>query len=286
MRRVEQQIRREAKRQIVRHETKVRLRAEERARRRMRSTAAVHLARVGRPSEWALDAGFDPYITRSRATRISYSIREALLERSYRPRPPCLREQAKPSGGTRPVCLYQVADGAVSKMLFEDALRKNLPLMSARSYAYRKDVSTQDAIRYVKSELVGENRVYVAEYDFSQYFNTIDHAHIERILDQYFYLTDVERDAIRGFLKVGAHPIDAYVASAAPGRDRGIPQGTSISLFLANAAAWELDRELERHGVGFARYADDTLIWSKDYGSICAAADVLHEQAKGDRCSC
>jgi RNA-directed DNA polymerase len=280
MRRIEQEVRREAKRQIIRHETRARLIAEERLRRLGRSTALPALPQLSRPHEWSLDIGFDPYLTRSRAERIAYSIRAAFIDRRYVPRPPCLRDKSKPSGGKRPICVYQVADSAVSKMLFESLMKKNLPLMSARSYAYRKDVSTQDAIRFVKSELVGEPRMYVAEYDFSKYFETIEHRHINRILERYFFLADLEWEAIQGFLITGGHPIHSYSASRAEKRDRGIPQGTSISLFLANVAAWELDRELERHGVGFARYADDTLIWSKDYGSISAAADVLHEQAK------
>jgi hypothetical protein len=50
-------------------------------------------------------------------------------------------------------------------------------------------------------------------------------------------------------------------------------------LFLANVAAWPLDRALERLGVGFARYADDTLIWSPDYARICEAVDALNEAA-------
>lgn len=49
---------------------------------------------------------------------------------------------------------------------------------------------------------------------------------------------------------------------------------------MANVAASELDRSLERLGVGFVRYADDTLIWSSDYGRISAAADALHEASE------
>ncbi|GAA3754311.1 hypothetical protein GCM10022240_04050 [Microbacterium kribbense] len=60
-------------------------------------------------------------------------------------------------------------------------------------------------------------------------------------------------------------------------RLRGVAQGTSLSLFLANVAASELDRSLERLGVGFVRYADDTLIWSPDYGRVSEAASILHE---------
>ena len=73
--------------------------------------------------------------------------------------------------------------------------------------------------------------------------------------------------------------VDHYDESQRPPRPRGIPQGTAVSLILANLAAWEVDRELERLGVGFVRYADDTLVWSHDYSSICRAVEVLHERA-------
>jgi RNA-directed DNA polymerase len=63
-------------------------------------------------------------------------------------------------------------------------------------------------------------------------------------------------------------------------RQRGVPQGTSVSLFLANVAAWPLDRALERLGVGFARYADDTLIWSPDYARLCEGVDAINEEAE------
>lgn len=114
----------------------------------------------------------------------------------------------------------------------------------------------------------------------SKYFDTIDHEHIRRVLAERFLLTKVERHAIEGFLVVCPSAADAYTSVGGPERTCGIPQGTSISLFLANVAAWELDRELESHGVGFVRYADDTLIWSTDYSRICSAVDVLHQHAE------
>jgi hypothetical protein len=166
-------------------------------------------------------------------------------------------------------------------MLFDGILKKNLPLMSARSYAYRTDLSAQNAIQYIKSEFHGRPRLYVAEYDFSRYFDTIDHEHIRRVLEDYFLLTEVERQAIEGFLEVGPCQSSEYSALAGPKREVGVPQGTSISLFLANVAAWELDRALEGEGVGFVRYADDTLIWSADYARLCSAVEILHTHAEG-----
>lgn len=280
MMRTENEIVREARRLIVRHETNGRLLAEEYERRTRRSTAPQPPMRLRRPAHWAVDEGFNPYLARSRSARIAHSIRLAMASFRYQPRHPYAFDVAKPDGGSRRVCIYQVADSAVSKMLFEGILKKNLPLLSARAYAYRKDVSSQNAIQYIKSEFAGRSRLYVAEYDFSKYFDTIDHEHIRRVLAEQFLLTKVERQAIEGFLVVGPSSSDAYTAIGGPERTCGIPQGTSISLFLANVAAWELDRELESHGVGFVRYADDTLIWSTDYTRICAAVDVLHQHAQ------
>jgi RNA-directed DNA polymerase len=233
-----------------------------------------------RPVQWLVDPGFNPYLTRSRSKRISHSVRAALSARVYKPRHPYSFEVPKADGGSRAVCIYQVADSAVSKMLFEGILKKNLPILSARAYAYRKDLSAQNAIQYVKSEFTGRTRLYVAEYDFSKYFDTISHDHIYRVLTDYFLLTEVERKAVEGFLSVGPSEASEYTSTNGPVRDAGIPQGTSISLFLANVAAWELDHALESHGVGFVRYADDTLIWSSDYSRICSAVDLLHSHAE------
>jgi RNA-directed DNA polymerase len=278
--RIEDEIRREARRLIVRHETNGRLLAEEHVRRLRRSTEPKPTPKLTRPRAWAVDTGFNPYHVRARAAAISHSVRDSMADRTYRPRHPWETEVGKTDGGRRTINVYQVADSAVSKMLFEGILKKNLPLMSARSYAYRTDRSAQNAIQYIQSEFQGRHRLYVAEYDFRKYFDTIDHDHVRRVLYDQFLLTEVERHAIESFLEVGASPSTAYSALDGPLRGTGIPQGTSISLFLANVAAWELDRGLEGEGVGFVRYADDTLIWSADYARLCAAVEILHDHAE------
>ncbi len=81
---------------------------------------------------------------------------------------------------------------------------------------------------------------------------------------------------MHGFLNA---PVPYVTASqrdtAASPRTRGVPLGTSISLLLANVAVSPLDRALERLGVSFVRYADDTVIWSRDYGQVCRAVEEL-----------
>jgi hypothetical protein len=91
--------------------------------------------------------------------------------------------------------------------------------------------------------------------------------------------TPLEDTLIRSFLNVSADDLTFPQPAQPRSGGIGLAQGTSVSLFLANIAATELDRELERLGVGFVRYADDTLIWSSDYGRICMAAEVLHGAA-------
>lgn len=278
MRRIQQEIEREARRLILAQERRHRLHAEEQRRLNRRSTKPYALPASNPPGWWSIDQGFDPYLVRSRQTHVAHSLQQKLQRLEYVPRRPVERKIPKPNGDERSVNVYQVADSAVSKMLFESLLRKNLPMMSARSYAYRKDLTVQDAVRYIKSALHGRKRMYVAEYDFSAYFDNISHAFLYDTLD-HFFVTGVERAVIEAFLVTPAAPSSAYQSSGGTPRSQGIPQGTSISLFLANIAAWRMDRALEDHGVGFVRYADDTLIWSTDYGRLVAAVEILEHHA-------
>jgi RNA-directed DNA polymerase len=275
--RIEVAIRAEADKLIRRHELYCRELDDENKRRRRRSTGSVAILHVQRPSYWSLAAGFNPYLVRARASRIAPLIRARLTDRSYKPHSPSAYHVPKPDGSNREVSVFQVADSAVSRLIFESLLEKNRPRLSARAYAYRKDLSAHDALQYMQSEFAQRERLFVAEYDFSKYFDTIDHEHIWRTLEEgRFLLTDVERHVIEAFLTAPLPSAHDYQESGGKNRDRGIPQGTSISLFLANVAASPLDRALERLGVGFVRYADDTVIWSSDYGQICKAVDELY----------
>lgn len=98
------------------------------------------------------------------------------------------------------------------------------------------------------------------------FFGSINHKHLLAQLDENaFLVSSTERQIIEAFLT----PFSI-----------GIPLGTSISLFLANVACWKLDRQLENEGIRFARYADDTIIWSKDYSKISKAFDIINTYSK------
>ena len=271
------EVRAEATKLIRRHERYARDLHDE-FERRNRRTGAANTPAVMRPAHWSLAPGFNPYLVRSRADRIGFAIRRSLRDRSYRPRNAVFFEVPKADGSMRRVSMFQVGDSAVSSLVLRNLLQKNRQRLSAYSFAYRADLTVHDAIQHVAADMRGKPRIFVAEYDFSKYFDSILHDHIWRIIrDQRFLLTEVEEAVCRGFLATPTLGPDEYVETGAERREIGVPQGTSVSLFLANVAAWPLDRALERLGTGFARYADDTLIWSHDYARICEAVEALND---------
>ncbi len=232
------------------------------------------------PSYWSIDRSFDPYYVRSRAETIGYAVVKALNARRYRPQPAISFEVPKEGGGTRVVSVFPVADNAISRVVYRQLLAKNSSRLSARCYAYRRDITLHDAVLDIAADLRGRSRLFVAEFDFKKYFDSISHEHIEQILlDGRFFVTETELAVIRAFLRAPTLVPENYQRTTTDVRLQGIPQGTSISLFLANIAAHPLDRQLERLGVGCARFADDTLIWSDDYSSVCRAANILEAAA-------
>ena len=251
-------------------------------RRRSRRTGEAIRGVVHRPSYWSVDNAFNPYKVRSSSASIARALKFALSAHDYHPFNPIEYQVPKLDNSMRRISVFAVADSVISRRVYRSLLYKNKTRFSAYSYAYRDDLTAHDAIQNIASDLHGRGRIFLAEYDFSKYFDSIDQAYIWRILNEKrFLLSPLERHVIEGFLATSLQKEESYKKYIDQRDDKnlnpkkGIPQGTSISLFLANVAAWELDRSLERLGVGFARYADDTLIWSHDYGRICAAVESL-----------
>jgi hypothetical protein len=277
---IERAIRAEAAKLIRRHEMYMTNLAAEFRRRSIRSGLAFD-KRIQTPSHWLVARGFDPYYVRKHAKAIARSIERKLAIGSYSPAPAYRFVVPKADGSPRKVSLFQVADSALSRLTFDRLMQKNARHFSANAYAYRNDLSIHDAILHIGSDLKQRNRLYLAEFDFTKYFDSISHSHILRMLDdRRFFVTQRERSIIESFLRAPVYEGFEYIGPHQLSKhNSGIPQGTSISLFLANLAAYPLDRRLERLGVGFARYADDTLIWSESYAEIGRSANALEEAA-------
>jgi RNA-directed DNA polymerase len=243
-----------------------------------RRTGQVLTKEIKVPQYWSADDGFDPYRVRQKTKGIAYAISKALDGGNYKPRPAVQYSVPKNDGGQREVSVFQVADNAISRLTYERLLEKNSRHFSSHAYAYRKDLTIHDAVLHIAADLHNKSRVFIAEFDFRKFCDSISHEHIERVLrDRRFFVTSRELQIVRAFLQAPTLPLSKYDSKGGTPREKGIPQGTSISLFLANVAAYPLDRKLEDLGVGFARYADDTLIWAENYSRICEAVGALEE---------
>jgi RNA-directed DNA polymerase len=233
---------------------------------------------VLRPEYWVLDQRFNPFKIRSDKAldRYSFTLARKIISGTYRPERAVTHFVPKDDGTKRELNVFQIPDAAVSRVIFKSLLGKNSRRLSAYAYAYREDKNAHDAVNEIFTEWKSLDRVYVAEFDFSKFFDTIDHGYLWRVLKAHRFLcTPEEKCVLEAFLVSESATLINYLSGNVAKRVRGIPQGTSVSLFLANLACWELDRQLERIGVGFARYADDTVIWSESYAKVVQAYDAI-----------
>ncbi|QKG54970.1 reverse transcriptase domain-containing protein [Hymenobacter sp. BRD67] len=216
------------------------------------------------PSYWLESKLYNPFYVIKHSKQIAKSVYKKLQQGIYSPNLPHTMPVKKANGKIREISVYQIPDAVISKKLYSQLLSKNKHRFSGSSYAYRNDRNAHHAIQDIFHDLSKYPRMFVAEFDFSAFFDSINHPFLFSQLSENAFITST---AERGLIKKFLERLNG----------KGVPQGTSISLFLANLVCWRLDRDLEREGVRFARYADDTVIWSDSYEKICRAFNIIHE---------
>lgn len=208
---------------------------------------------------------FDPRYCLSHSTFIAKGIANRIEEGKYTPAPAYQLSIPKPKGGMRTINVFSIPDAAVSNLLAKRLIRRNQKRYSPASYAYRTDHGPLDAILLIRS-VAKSPRVFLTEIDYSNYFDSIDHNYIiKTISDQEFSVSEKERQVIRAFLRFRFVPMGAASQKRPKINRRGTPQGTTISLFVANVAAHPLDMELERRNGVFVRFADEPLVMTFSY---------------------
>lgn len=188
----------------------------------------VHLRRW-----WNLDPAFNPFKVRSRKKLGTYSfaLAEKIRRKQYEPKPCVLYYRRKDDGSRRPLNIFQLPDAAVSRLVYKSLLSKNAARFSAHSYAYREDKTPHHAVTDIFLEWKEMDRVYVAEYDFSRFFDEISHDYLLGILKtEQFTVSREEHHVIKAFLESQSAELSSYPQKAVH-RKKGIPQGTSVSLF-------------------------------------------------------
>jgi RNA-directed DNA polymerase len=225
------------------------------------------------PLHWSFHPHFNPKYCINHARYLSKVIWRKLESEMYEPIPAVQFDIPKPDGSKRQIMAFTIPDSALANVLHKRITQRNINLFSSYSFAYRPDRNVFDAIIHLNRSLQS-HKSYIIQYDFSKYFDTISHGYLEKILFQEgkFLLSVAERAAIRAFLKHSYCHILTYKNNIFDVRDRGVPQGSSISLFLSNAAAHDLDLALERQNGTFVRFADDVVAVTHSYSDALNVA--------------
>jgi group II intron reverse transcriptase/maturase len=195
-------------------------------------------------------------------------IRRRLLEGSYQPSAAKRREIPKPSGGTRPLSIPNVLDRFVQQLLLLVLQPEFETQFSASSYGFRPGRSAQQAVEAVRS-YAKEGYTWVVDMDITKFFDRVHHDILMNQLGKRVRDKRVLR-IIGRFLRAGVVMEDGVVVRS----EEGTPQGGPLSPLLANIYLDELDKELEKRGLKYARYADDCNIYVR---SEAAAQRVLEK---------
>lgn len=181
-------------------------------------------------------------------------IRSQLLAGSYKPRPVKRVEIPKPGGGRRKLGIPTVLDRLVQQAILQVLQPQWGPTFSEHSYGFRPHRDAHQAVARAQ-EIVAQGYGWVVDIDLEQFFDRVNHDRLmarvaERVADKRLL------KLIRAFLNAGILE-DGLVKPT----EEGTPQGSPLSPLLSNLVLDELDRELERRGLRFVRYADDCNIY-------------------------
>jgi RNA-directed DNA polymerase len=231
-----------------------------------RTGMASNAAPYSDPTHWDFDKHFDPIYCISHSRFLAKRIWVSIQNGAYQPKPAIQFEIEKPDGGIRTIMSFTIPDSAVANVFHRRLTERNKGLFSSYSFAYRPDKTVFEAIIHLQ-RMIQPSKSYVLQYDYSKYFDTIEHSYLNKLIDQQTFVMSVaERHLIQSFLCHQYASVSSYQTRNFKVRDKGVPQGSSLSLFLSNIAAHELDMRLERSNGSFVRFADDVIAVAHSYG--------------------
>lgn len=183
-------------------------------------------------------------------------LKKELLEGSYIPKPVRRVEIDKPDGGKRMLGIPTVVDRVLQQAIAQVLIPIYEAKFSETSFGFRPNRSQHQAIRKCQ-EYINEGYKWVVDIDIEKYFDTVNHDKLMGILAR-----DIKDKRVlklmRKYLESGVM-INGVVADT----ELGCPQGGPASPLCSNIYLNELDKELERRGLRFCRFADDCNIYVK-----------------------
>jgi group II intron reverse transcriptase/maturase len=182
------------------------------------------------------------------------TIRAKLDAREYEPSPVKRVMIPKPDGGERQLGIPTVQDRLIQQAMHQILSEEYDPKFSEASYGFRPGRSAHDAVRTAQG-YIESGKKWVVDMDLEKFFDTVNH---DRLMSR--LKLDIEDKRVlwlvNQYLKAGV-----MVNGVVMGTEEGTPQGGPLSPLLSNIVLDELDRELERRGHSFVRYADDCNIY-------------------------
>jgi RNA-directed DNA polymerase len=182
------------------------------------------------------------------------TIREQLLNGTYEPKPVRRVEIPKPDGGVRKLGIPTGLDRFIQQAVMQVLQRRWDRTFSEHSYGFRPGRSAHQAVAQAQ-QYIAAGYSWVVDLDLEKFFDRVNH---DKLMGQVAKRVEDKRllKLIRAFLNAGVMENGLVSPSV-----EGTPQGGPLSPLLSNLVLDELDRELERRGHRFLRYADDCNIY-------------------------
>jgi RNA-directed DNA polymerase len=190
------------------------------------------------------------------ASRHWEGIKTSLLEGAYTPSPVKRVEIPKDSGGTRELGIPTIMDRIIQQAISRVLTSVFDPYFSKDSFGFRPNRSAHQAVRKVEKD-IREGYRFVVDIDLEKFFDTVNHDILMSRVSRRIRDKGILR-LLGKYLRAGV-VIDGRLNRTV----RGVPQGGPLSPLLSNILLDDLDKELERRGHRFARYADDCIILVK-----------------------
>ena len=192
-------------------------------------------------------------------------VREQLLAGNYQPKPVREQEIPKSDGGVRKLGIPTVLDRLIQQAIHQVIGPRVDPTFSKHSHGFRPGHSAHDAVREAQ-QYIQSGKQWVVDVDIKQFFDCVSHDVLMGRLAKHIGDKRMLR-LIRRYLEA-----EVMAKGVVTARKEGTPQGGPLSPLLANVLLDEVDKELEKRGHCFVRYADDCNVY---VGSQRAGEDVM-----------